>query len=55
VQDLRKSAGLNPKDMARLIVPRERKAQFDVHQASLIKAAGLASIEEGDVLEIKRR
>ena len=54
VQDLRKTAGLNPKDVALLIVPRERKGQFDVHREQLIKAAGLAGIEEGDVLGVRK-
>lgn len=54
VQDLRKAAGLNPKDVALLVVPRERKGQFDAHREQLIKAAGLAGIEEGDVLKVQK-
>jgi isoleucyl-tRNA synthetase len=43
VQDMRKTAGLNPKDQAVLTVPEDKKALIEKHWAVLSRTAGLKS------------
>jgi isoleucyl-tRNA synthetase len=49
VQDLRKSAGLSPKDQAVLAVPAERLAFVEKHWGVLSRAAGLVRVQEGQL------
>jgi isoleucyl-tRNA synthetase len=53
VQDLRKQAGLSPKDQAVLTVPTERSALVERHWEALSKSAGLKSHEVGAILSVK--
>jgi isoleucyl-tRNA synthetase len=52
VQDLRKQAGLSPKDQAVLTVPPDRQAFVKKHWDALSKATGLKSHEVGSVLAV---
>jgi isoleucyl-tRNA synthetase len=49
VQDMRKTAGLNPKDQAVLAVPAERLAFVEKHWGALSRAAGLVRVQEGQL------
>ncbi|MEK9176726.1 MAG: class I tRNA ligase family protein [Patescibacteria group bacterium] len=54
VQDLRKKAGLMPKEKAVLTIPPARRAHVAKHEAKLIAAANLARVEEGPAFHVKR-
>ncbi len=54
VQDLRKHAGLNPKDKAVLLVPPDKKAFVLKHRDVLTLAANLARIENAEVFNVTR-
>ncbi len=54
VQDLRKTADLNPKDLVTLIVPDDKKALVEKNWDALAKATGLKGHEPGAVLEVKK-
>ncbi|MCL9971838.1 MAG: class I tRNA ligase family protein [Candidatus Pacebacteria bacterium] len=49
VQDMRKTAGLNPKDQAVLAVPAERLAFVEKHWGALSRATGLVRVQEGQL------
>ncbi|MDE2079113.1 MAG: class I tRNA ligase family protein [Patescibacteria group bacterium] len=54
VQDLRKRAGLEPKDKAVLIVPKEREAAVMEHWDELTRIANLAAREAGAELNVRQ-
>jgi isoleucyl-tRNA synthetase len=54
VQDLRKTAGLNPKDQAVLTVPEAKKVLVEKHWAALSKAAGLLNHIVGPALGVEK-
>jgi isoleucyl-tRNA synthetase len=53
-QDLRKGAGLSPKDRGVLIVPPERKEAIDLHWEELARAANLSGREEGERFNVRK-
>lgn len=53
IQDLRKQAGLNPKDQAVLTVPADRRAFVEKHWDALAKTTSLKGYETGPVLGAK--
>ncbi len=53
VQDLRKGAGLQPKDKAVLIVPADREAAIDTNWNELATAANLSGKETGESFNVR--
>ncbi|MBI3571982.1 hypothetical protein HY091_00385, partial [Candidatus Kaiserbacteria bacterium] len=54
VQDLRKDAGLEPKDKAVLVVSSEKKEIVSMHWQELARAANLAGQEEGQEFDVRK-
>lgn len=55
IQDMRKQAGLNPKDQSVLTVPAERQAFVDKHWEVLSKTTGLKANKPGAELSIDKQ
>src|SRR6185295_5527616 len=53
VQDLRKSAGLEPKDKAILIVPPDKQASVSLHWEELARAANLVDNKPGESFHVQ--